>query len=131
MLLRLIGVQIKINCDTSGNLFILNGKNLAVGSNSNIGMYCKIYDFESIEIGSDNLISHQVTMISGTHYNDKTRHYRPAPIVIGSNVWIGINVTIVGPVSIGDNATIAASSLVIRDVPSDTTVGGIPAKRIK
>jgi acetyltransferase-like isoleucine patch superfamily enzyme len=126
-----MGVQIKTNCDTSGDLFILNGSNLTVGTNSKIGMFAKIYDFESIKIGSNNLISHQVTIISGTHYNDKTRRYRPAPVIIGSNVWIGINVTIVGPVMIGDNATIAASSLVIRNVPNDATVGGIPAKRLK
>lgn len=123
-------MNIKQPCDTSGGFFVLNGSNLSLGANTTIGMFAKIYDFEPIEIGENNLISHQLTIISGTHHNDKLRRYRPAPVTVGNNVWIGINVTIVGPVHIGDNSTIAASSLVIRDVPNNTTVGGIPAKPI-
>lgn len=53
------------------------------------------------------------------------------PVVIGSNVWIGDNVTIVGPVQICDGAVVGANSVVTRDVPCHAMVGGIPAKILK
>lgn len=51
--------------------------------------------------------------------------------VIGNDVWIGQNVTINRGVKIGDGAVIAAFSVVTKDVPSFTIVGGNPAKVIK
>lgn len=53
------------------------------------------------------------------------------PVVIGSNVWIGDNVTIVGPVSIGDGVVVGANSVVTCDVRDNVIVAGVPAKIIK
>lgn len=53
------------------------------------------------------------------------------PILIGNDVWIGKNVTIKGGVTIGDGAVIASESIITKDVPSYTIVGGSPAKLIK
>lgn len=53
------------------------------------------------------------------------------PVVIGANVWIGDNVTIVGPVQIGDGVVVGANSMVTRDVPDNVIVGGVPAKILK
>ena len=53
------------------------------------------------------------------------------PIIIGNNVWIGGHVAIVGGVEIGDNSIIAAGSVVLKNVPSNTIVGGNPAKIIR
>lgn len=53
------------------------------------------------------------------------------PVVIGSNVWIGDNVTIVGSVRIGDGVVVGANSVVTRDVPDNVIVAGIPTKIIK
>lgn len=53
------------------------------------------------------------------------------PVVIGSNVWIGDNVTIVGPVSIGDGVVVGANSVVTCDVRDNVVVAGVPAKIIK
>lgn len=50
---------------------------------------------------------------------------------IGNDVWIGYNVTILDGLSIGDGAIVAAGSVVTKDVPPYTIVGGIPAKIIK
>lgn len=50
--------------------------------------------------------------------------------VIGNNVYIGPGAKIVGEVNIGDNAVIAANAVVVKDVPSFCTVGGVPAKII-
>jgi lipopolysaccharide O-acetyltransferase len=52
-------------------------------------------------------------------------------VVIEANVWIGDNVNIVGPVTIGFGAVIAANSVVRNDVPARTIVAGAPARVIK
>ncbi len=52
-------------------------------------------------------------------------------IVIGNDVWIGGNVTILPGVNIGDKAVIAAGAVVTKDVPDNTVAGGVPAKVIK
>ena len=54
-----------------------------------------------------------------------------APIHIGNHVWVGVRAIILKGVTIGDGAIIAAGSVVTRDVPANTLVGGVPAKIIK
>ncbi len=51
-------------------------------------------------------------------------------ITIGNDVWIGLNSVILYGVTIGDGATIAAGSVVTRDVPPYCVVAGVPAKEI-
>ena len=53
------------------------------------------------------------------------------PVTIEDNVWIGGGVSIIGGVTIGKNAVVAAGSVVIRDVPPDTLVAGNPAKVVR
>ncbi len=57
-------------------------------------------------------------------------YYNCAPIKIGNNVFIGCNVTILPNVKIGNNVIIAAGSIVTKDVPDNSVVGGNPAKII-
>lgn len=51
--------------------------------------------------------------------------------IIGNNVHLGANVTIIGAVHIGDNVTVGAGSVVVKDVPDNCVVAGVPAKIIK
>ena len=55
----------------------------------------------------------------------------PAPIRLGRNVWVGSNSTILQGVTIGDNAIIAAGSVVTKDVQANTIVGGVPARYLR
>lgn len=52
-------------------------------------------------------------------------------IVVGNDVWIGYNAVIMSGVTIGDGSIIGANSLVTRNVPPYTIVGGVPAKEIR
>jgi galactoside O-acetyltransferase len=54
-----------------------------------------------------------------------------APVVIGNRVWIGFNALVLKGVHIGDGAVVAAGSVVTRDVPAHTLVGGNPARVIR
>lgn len=129
-LLSLIGANIGTDSQLSEAIYIHNGSRLTIGKGLRLGSHCRIYDFSEISIGEGLLASHGLTLISGTHDTyDLTD--KPGPIFIGNNVWIGINVTIVGPVSIGNNAILGAGSLVIKDIPADTIAAGVPAKPIR
>jgi acetyltransferase-like isoleucine patch superfamily enzyme len=54
-----------------------------------------------------------------------------APIVLKDNVYIGVRAVIMPGVTIGNNCIIAAGSIVSKDVPDNSVVGGVPAKFIK
>jgi acetyltransferase-like isoleucine patch superfamily enzyme len=54
-----------------------------------------------------------------------------SPIVVGNDVYIGVRSIILPGVTIGDNCVIGAGSLVTKDIPANSVVGGVPAKLIK
>ena len=109
------------------------GKNITVGKNVFINSGCRFQDQGGITIGDGTLVGHNVVLCTLNHdFEPKKRGTTiPSPIVIGENVWIGANVTVVPGVTIGDNAIIAAGAVVTKNVPANTLVGGIPAKIIK
>lgn len=53
------------------------------------------------------------------------------PINIGKDVWIGANATVCGGVTIGDRSVIGAGAVVLKDVPADSVVAGVPARVIR
>jgi serine O-acetyltransferase len=50
--------------------------------------------------------------------------------VVGDNVWIATGAKVLGPVKVGNNVVIGANAVVIRDVPDNSVVAGVPAKVI-
>lgn len=61
-------------------------------------------------------------------YADKERKLS---VIIGNDVWIGNNVTIMAGITIGDGAVLAAGSVVVKDVPPYSVMGGVPAKLMR
>lgn len=109
------------------------GKNIQVGRRVFINMGCKFQDQGGIVIGDDTLIGHNVVLATLNHeMSPEDRGTMiPAPIHIGSRVWIGANATVLPGVTVGDGAVIAAGAVVTKDVPRNTVVGGIPARVIR
>ena len=97
---------------------------------------CKIYCYQSIEIGygvaiADNVVIRDSDNKNLTFCDSKVVRNPSAPIWIGDHVWIGMNVTILKGVRIGEGAVVAAGSLVITDVPERALVAGSPARVIR
>ena len=61
----------------------------------------------------------------------KKNQSQTCTIVLGDNCYVGTGVTILGPVTIGNNVTIGAGAVVTKDVPDNAVIGGVPAKVIK
>ena len=109
------------------------GKNLVIGDNVFFNSGCKMQDQGGITIGDGTLLGHNVVLATLNHDFDpnKRANLHPQPIHIGKNVWVGANATILPGVSIGDGAIVAAGAVVTRDVPANTVVGGVPARKLK
>ncbi len=80
---------------------------------------------ETAEIGDDCLIYHGVTL-GGTGKDRGKRHP-----TLGNNVLVGNGARILGPFKVGDNARIAAGSVVLSEVPPDSTAVGVPAQIVR
>jgi len=79
---------------------------------------------ETARIGNDCSILQGVTL-GGTGKSDEDRHPK-----IGNRVLIGANASILGNIKVGDGAKVAAGSVVLKEVPSQCTVAGVPAKPV-
>ncbi len=77
---------------------------------------------ETAEIG-DNVSMYQGVTLGGVSTEKKKRHP-----TIGNNVVIGAGATILGPITVGDNVRVGAGSVVVKSVPPNSTVVGVPAK---
>lgn len=107
----LTGIEIHPGAKIGRRFFIDHGMGVVIG--------------ETTEIGNDVTIYHQVTL-GGTSTKKGKRHP-----TIGNNVVIGAGAKILGPVKIGNNCKIGANSVVIKDVPPNSTVVGIPGKVVR
>jgi acetyltransferase-like isoleucine patch superfamily enzyme len=117
---------------------------ITIGDRVSISDHVHISAVHSIIIGDGVLIGSRVYIGDHNHGTYKAagasspsespaerRLAADGPISIGVNVWIGDGVVILSNVHIGDGAVVAANSVVTRDVPPNTIVGGAPAKVIR
>jgi serine O-acetyltransferase len=80
---------------------------------------------ETAVIGDDVTLYHGVTL-GGTSWNKGRRHP-----TLGNGVLIGAGAKVLGPIRLGDNVRVGANSVVVKDVPSNSTVVGIPGKVVQ
>jgi serine O-acetyltransferase len=102
------GIEIHPGATIGKGFFIDHGMGVVIG--------------ETAEIGENVLLYHQVTL-GGVSLEKKKRHP-----TIGNNVVIATGAKVLGAITIGDNARIGANAVVLKDVPPDSTVVGIPGR---
>lgn len=109
------------------------GKNITVGEGVFINACCHFQDHGGVTIGDGCQIGHNVVFATLNHglAPEERKSTYPAPIVLGKNVWVGSNATILQGVTIGDNAVVAAGAVVTKNVAENTVVGCVPARFIK
>lgn len=106
------------------------GLGVVVPRATSIGRDLRIVHGASIRIHPDTVIGDRVTIMHEVTLglNGKPDGQRSGAPRIGNDVFIGVGARILGPVTIGDGATIAANSLVVTDVPAGSTAVGVPAR---
>lgn len=114
--------------------YTAGGDEIHVGNNVFVNQNCTFYDLGGLHIADDVLIGPNVSIITTGHPLDPSQR-RVATIgkriVIERNVWIAAGATIIGGVTVGENSVVAAGSVVTKDVPANTLVGGNPARMIR
>ena len=122
--------------------FILNqpfrcdyGKQISIGKRFFANFNFTVLDEARVTIGDDCFIGPNVSIYTACHSTDpverNSRQEWAKPVTIGNNVWIGGSVTILPGVEIGDNVSIGAGSVVVKDIPSNSVAVGNPCKVIK
>jgi galactoside O-acetyltransferase len=124
------------------------GASLELGERVFLGDRSTVVSTSEVKIGNDVLISHNcyITDTAGHSLDPEIRRkdipnrwkgfkdwsvVPSDPIVIGRDVWIGPNVTILKGVAVGDAAIIAAGSVVTKDVEEYSLVAGVPARKVR
>jgi|TARA_B110001452_G_scaffold217678_1_gene189252 serine O-acetyltransferase len=112
------GIEIHPGATIGKNLFIDHGMGVVIGETSIIGDNVTIY--------------HAVTLggISPSIDSDLQRNEKRHP-TIGNDVVIGSGAQIIGPITVGKGARIAANAVVVNDVDDNSTMVGVPAKAIR
>ena len=113
-----------------GQIGIQSGATLRLGSgyaSPGVWISCAL----SISIGSDVAIADQVIIRDWDGHEISGGRPSKLPIVVGDHVWIGMRAIVLKGITIGDGAIVAAGSVVTKDVPARTLVGGNPARPIR
>ena len=95
-------------------------ENIEIGEYTMLGANTNIYDTDFHPVNPEERLN-QKSIIDAPH----------SPVKIGKHCWLGTNVTVLKGVTMGDNVTVGAMSLVNKDVPDSVIVGGIPVSIIK
>lgn len=104
----LTGIEIHPGAKIGRRFFIDHGMGVVIG--------------ETAEIGNDCTLYHGVTL-GGTSLEKGKRHP-----TLGDNVVVGAGAKVLGPIKIGNNSSVGANSVVIKEVPENSTAVGIPAR---
>jgi maltose O-acetyltransferase len=118
------------------------GINIEIGENTFVNTNCMFLDDNKIRIGKNGLIAPYVQIYTASHplkaadriyqEGESTRYHTfTEPVIIGDNVWIGGNTVIFPGLTIGNNVTIGAGSVVTKDIPDDVLAFGNPCRVVK
>ena len=130
-LLRRFGANIGRGLVIKPQVWIKYPWRLAVGDHCWIGQGAWIENLANVRIGSQVCISQQVYICTGSHdIRRRTFDLIVRPVVIGDGAWLAARALVLGGVTVGANAVVAAGSVVAKDVPPAAIVAGQPANPI-
>jgi serine O-acetyltransferase len=104
------GIEIHPGAKLGKGVFIDHGMGVVIGETAEVGDGCTIY---------------QGVTLGGTSLSHGKRHP-----TLGKNVTVGVNAAVLGAITIGDNSKIGGGSVVVKDVPPNSTVVGVPARLV-
>ena len=107
----LTGIEIHPAATIGRRFFIDHGMGVVIG--------------ETAEIGDDCTLYHGVTL-GGTSWDKGKRHP-----TLANNVVVGAGAKVLGPIQLGENSRVGSNAVVVKDVPSDATVVGIPGRVVR
>src|SRR6202142_4642343 len=131
---QLIGKKVDESFLLIPPFYTAGGEEIRVGRNVFVNQNCTFYDLGGLDIADDVMIGPNVSIITSGHPVEPSRRRAftiAKPIVIERNVWIAAGETIIGGVPVGENSVVAAGSVVTKNVPPNTLVGGNPARVIR
>lgn len=117
------------------NFYCDYGYNIFVGDNFYMNYNCVILDGAKVEFGDNVFIGPNCGFYTAGHpieidLRNKGLEYAK-PIKVGDNVWFGGNVVVLPGVTIGNNVTIGAGSVVTKDIPDNSIAYGNPCKKVR
>jgi len=128
-LLKMRGVQVSGPVFMGRGIYISNPERLLLAERVAIGENAVIACHATISIGQDFLAAPGLYLNSGGHDTSTLKAFAK-PIAIGKRVWCGTRVTICAGVEIGDDVVVAAGAVVVKSVPANSIVAGVPARLI-
>jgi acetyltransferase-like isoleucine patch superfamily enzyme len=114
--------------------YATGGDEIRVGRNVFVNQNCTFYDLGGLDIADDVMIGPNVSIITTGHPLEPSQRRAATigkPIVVEKGVWIAAGAIIIGGVTIGQHSVVAAGSVVTKDVPANSLVGGNPARVIR
>jgi len=131
---QLIGQKVDESFLLIPPFYTAGGDEIRVGRNVFVNQNCTFYDLGGLDIADDVMIGPNVSIITAGHPLEPSQRRAATigkPTIIERNVWIAAGATIIGGLTVGENSVVAAGSVVTRDVPPNTLVGGNPARVIR
>jgi maltose O-acetyltransferase len=124
------------NINIEHGAFFSSGKEIEIGENSGLGLNCRVMG--PLSIGDNVMMGPDVMIYTQNHNFEDTNipmikqgNSVRKKVTVGDDVWVGARVIILPGITVGRGSILAAGSVVTKDVPEYSIVGGNPAKIIK
>jgi putative colanic acid biosynthesis acetyltransferase WcaF len=128
-LLRFFGAKVGTGVVVKPRVNVHFPWRLEVGDHAWIGEEVFILNFARTRLGAHSCVSQRSFLCTGNHdFRDEAFSFRCAPITVGDGAWVGASVFVGPGVEIGEEAVVAAGSVVLKNLPAGMVCSGNPAE---